>query len=76
MKELIVYCKGSQGTMSLDEFNALILKIKNKNTRHFIYALRTKSVVELVKDYSDSEREVMIKVSKYIQKGYQVYFNK
>lgn len=76
MKELTVYCKGSQGTMSLDEFSALISKIKNKNTRHFIYALRIKSVVELVKDYSSSEREVMIKVSKYIQKGYQVYFNK
>lgn len=76
MKELTIHCKGSQDTMSLDEFNDLILKIKNKNTRHFIYALRIKSVVKLVKDYSASEKEVMIKVSKYIQKGYQVYFNK
>lgn len=76
MKELTIYCKGNHDTMSLDEFNALISKIKNKNTRHFIYALRSKSVVELVKDYSNSEREVMVKVSKYIQKGYKVYFNK
>lgn len=76
MKELTVYCKGSQDTMSLDEFNELILKIKNKNTRHFIYALRFKSTVEFIKDYSSSEKEVMVKVSKYIQKGYHVYFNK
>lgn len=76
MKELTVYCKGSQDTMSLDEFNDLISKIKNKNTRHFIYALQHKSVVEFVKDYSASEKEVMIKVSKYIQRGYRVYFNK
>lgn len=76
MKELTVYCKGNKDTMSLNEFNDLILKIKNKNTRHFIYALRFKSVVEFIKDYSTSEKEVMIKVSKYIQKGYKVYFNK
>lgn len=76
MKRLTIYCKGSQDTMSVDDFEALISKIKAKNERHFIYALRLYSYVELIKDYSSSEKEVMIKVAKYIKKGYKVYFNK